>query len=36
MKTAKEYPIILDQIETDDGLEWEARYPDLPGVVGGG
>ncbi|MCH4013417.1 MAG: toxin-antitoxin system HicB family antitoxin [Solobacterium sp.] len=36
MKTAKEYPIILDQIKTDDGLEWEARYPDLPGVVGGG
>lgn len=32
----KEYPVILNQIETRDGLEWEARFPDVPGVVGGG
>ncbi len=28
--------IVCDQIETDTGMEWEAIYPDCPGVVGGG
>ncbi|MFV0553017.1 MAG: type II toxin-antitoxin system HicB family antitoxin [Anaerorhabdus sp.] len=31
-----EYPINLYQIETTDGLEWTAEFPDVPGAFGGG
>ena len=34
--SADNYHAVLDQIETDSGLEWEASYPGIPGVVGGG
>lgn len=26
----------LEQIETDQGMEWYATYPEFPGVCGGG
>ena len=31
-----EYPMYLYQIETTDGLQWVASFPDLDGCVGGG
>ena len=34
--SADNYHAVLNQIETDSGLEWEASYPSIPGVVGGG
>lgn len=32
----KNYPIKVFKIETDNGIEWVAEYPDLKGCVGGG
>ena len=31
-----EYPINLYTVETTDGIEWVAEYPDVKGCVGGG
>ena len=32
----KEYAVIVYQIETSDGTQWCAEFPDLKGCVGGG
>ena len=31
-----EYPINLYTVETTEGIEWVAEYPDVKGCVGGG
>ena len=31
-----EYPIVLFQIETTEGYDWMAEFPDVDGCVGGG
>lgn len=32
----RDYPVELFKIETTDGSEWMARFPDVKGCVGGG
>lgn len=30
------YDVEFEKIETTEGYEWMARFPDVPGCVGGG
>ena len=35
-KTRVAFKCVVEQIETDQGMEWYATYPEFPGVCGGG